>query len=515
MMHRKLSLFLGLLMFGYAFSQQPENRKEQLQKQNAELKKQIANINAELAKAKGETKLSLAYLASVNQKIALREKVVNNTQKEKRYIEDDIYKRQLEINKFNRELKVLRKDYADILIKAYKNKGVQNKVTFILSSRNLGEAIRRVQYLKQYGEYQDKKAAEITDKATQIKNSISLKQKSVKEKDALLNRQKQDLTVIEKERKDKEVLLQEFRKNEAKLTADLRAKQTENKKVESAIRTIINEEIRAAKAREEAEKKAEAERVRLAKIAAEKEKARIEAARKAEADRLAAEKKKAEEEEKKLAKIAADKEKAEKDAKAKNDAAKIAKAEKEKKESDERLKAAQAKADNARNASKALEEKTEKEKDAAEETTMKNFGVGSVVAGSNFAENRGRMSFPVASGTIMERFGKQPHPVFKNIIIENNGIKVKVPAGTKARCVFPGVVLNVMVTGGAKTVLVKHGDYFTIYGNLESTNVVKNQQVSAGTIIGGIGSDLEGIHALDFQIWNGQTPVDPLGWVSY
>ena len=142
MMHRKLSLFLGLLLFGFAFSQQPENRKEQLQKQNAELKKQIANINAELAKAKGETKLSLAYLASVNQKITLREKVVNNTQKEKRFIEDDIYKRQLEINKFNRELKVLRKDYADILVKAYKNKGVQNKVTFVLSSKNLGEAIR-------------------------------------------------------------------------------------------------------------------------------------------------------------------------------------------------------------------------------------------------------------------------------------------------------------------------------------------------------------------------------------
>ena len=511
MMHRKLSLFLGLLLFGFAFSQQPENRKEQLQKQNAELKKQIANINAELAKAKGETKLSLAYLASVNQKITLREKVVNNTQKEKRFIEDDIYKRQLEINKFNRELKVLRKDYADILVKAYKNKGVQNKVTFVLSSKNLGEAIRRVQYIKQYGEYQDKKAAEISDKANQIKTSINQKQKSVKEKDALLNRQKQDLVVIEKERKDKEVLLQEFKKNEAKLTSDLRAKQAENKKIEASIRSIINEEVK----REEAEKKAEAERIRLAKIAAEKEKAKLEEARKAEAARLLAEKKKAEEEERKLAELARKKAEAEKDAIAKNDAAKIAKAEKEKKESEDKAKAAKAKAEIARNATKALEAKTEKENDAIEEKTMRNFGVGSVVAGNNFAENRGRMSFPVASGTIIEKFGKQPHPVFKNITIENNGIKIKVPAGTKARCVFPGVVINVMVTGGAKTVLVKHGDYFTIYGNLESTNVAKGQQVSQGTIIGGVGSDLEGVYALDFQVWSGQTPVDPLGWVSY
>jgi pyridoxal biosynthesis lyase PdxS len=79
-------------------------------------------------------------------------------------------------------------------VKAYKNKGVQNKVTFVLSSKNLGEAIRRVQYIKQYGEYQDKKAAEISDKANQIKTSINQKQKSVKEKDALLNRQKQDFS---------------------------------------------------------------------------------------------------------------------------------------------------------------------------------------------------------------------------------------------------------------------------------------------------------------------------------
>ena len=165
-------------------------------------------------------------------------------------------------------------------MKAYKNKGVQNKVTFILSSRDLGQALRRVQYLKQYGEYQDKKANEISDKANQIKKSIGLKQRSIKEKDVLLNKQKQELAVIQVERQQKEVLLQEFKKNEAKLVADLKAKQTENKKVETAIRNLINEEIKAEKAKAEAEKKAEAERARLAKIAADKEKAKIDIAKK-------------------------------------------------------------------------------------------------------------------------------------------------------------------------------------------------------------------------------------------
>ena len=513
-MHKKLSLLIGLLLFSFSLAQQP-GRKEQLQKQNADLKKQIAAINGELAKARGEAKLSIAYLNNVNQKIALREKVVNNTQKEKRFIEDDIYKRQLEINKYNRELKVLRKDYADILVKAYKNKGVQNKVTFILSSRDLGQALRRVQYLKQYGEYQDKKANEINDKANQIRKSIGLKQKSIKEKEVVLNKQKQELAVIQVDRQQKEVLLQEFKKNEEKLVADLRAKQAENKKVEASIRNLINEEIKAEKAKAETEKKAEAERVRLAKIAADKEKAKLENAKKAETDRLAAEKKKAEEEERKAAKLAREKAEEERIAKEKNDAAKLAKAEKERAESEAKAKVAKAKADDAREASKAQAERTEKEKVAIENKVNKDFDVNKTIAGNNFAANRGKMSFPVPSGQVTERFGRQPHPVFKGITIENNGIKVVVPNGTRARCVFPGVVSNILVSGGAKTVLVKHGDYFSIYGNLENVNVAKNQQVSAGTTIGSIGTDFDGNFALDFQIWNGANPVNPLDWVSY
>ncbi|MGL6037795.1 MAG: murein hydrolase activator EnvC family protein, partial [Soonwooa sp.] len=175
-MIKKISFLLSILFFGSIFGQ---NTKEQLQKQNADIKKQIANINADLAKTKNESKLSLAYLNAVNQKISLREKSYNNTQKEKRFIEDDIYRSQLEINKNKRELGKLREDYAAILVKAYKNKGVQNKVIFILSSKSMGEALRRIQYLKQYSEYQQRKAAEINDKANEIQKNIAKKQKAV------------------------------------------------------------------------------------------------------------------------------------------------------------------------------------------------------------------------------------------------------------------------------------------------------------------------------------------------
>ncbi|ASW74866.1 peptidase M23 [Chryseobacterium piperi] len=519
-MIKKISFLIGILLFGLHYGQQ---NKEQLQKQNAELKKQITQINSDLAKTRNESKLSIAYLTNINKKLVLREKVYSNTQKEKRFIEDDIYLRQLEINRQNKELAVLRKNYAEVLVNAYKNKGVQNKVTFILSAKNLGEAIRRVQYLKQYSDYQDKKAAEITDAANQIKKTIDQRQKSVRDKDQLLVNQQKDLTTINVERAQKEQLVEEFKKNESKLTAELKQKQTQSKALEGQIRAIIAEEIRIAKAEEEARRKAEAEKIRLAKIAAEREKARIEAENRARAEALERERKLAEAEAKRAAELAAKRaeeerrrteEAARAESNARDEARKIAAA-KASEEANARAREAANKVTAAKAAEAALEKRKDDEKKAAESKAMTNFGV-STAAGNNFADNRGKLGFPVDKGQVTHRFGRHPHPVFKNIDEENNGIKISVPPGTRAKSVFPGSVSSVLAsTDGTKTVIVKHGSYFTIYSNLGNVNVSKGQQVSAGTIVGTVGQDFDGSYTLDFQVWNGSTPVDPLGWVSY
>ncbi|MCJ8497653.1 peptidoglycan DD-metalloendopeptidase family protein [Chryseobacterium salipaludis] len=527
-MIRKIGYFLGIFIIGLL----PAQKKEQLQKQNADLKKQIAAINSNLAKTQQQSKLSVSYLNEVEKKIKLREKVYSNTQKEKRFIEDEIYLRQLEINRQNRELAILRKNYAEVLVKAYKNKGVQNKVTFILSSKNLGEALRRIQYLKDYADYQDRKAAEISDVAKSLQRNVELKKNSVKDKEALLANQQKDLLTIEAERKTKQTLLEEFKKNEVQLTAELKQKQTESRKLEGQIRAIIAEEIRIAKAKEEQRKKEEAEKIRLAKIAAEREKARIEAENKARLEALALEKKKADEEARRLKDIAdrkaaeeAEKAKlaAEADAKRTADARRAADAEKaearraaaarEAALAAEKAKAAAEKAASAKAAEASLAKKNEDEKKAAESKAMTNFGVSSGAA-NNFAANRGKMGMP-AYGTITHRFGRQPHPVFKNIVEENNGIKIAVSKGTVAKCIAPGTVSRIVASSdGSKTVIVKHGDYFTIYANLASTMVSANQQVSAGSGMGVVGADFDGTYTLDFQIWNGSTPVDPMGWVN-
>lgn len=533
-MIRKSVYLLGMLASFMAFSQQdPKQQKAQLQRQTNELKKQISELNSRLAKTQKEARLSVAYLNDVNKKIALREKVYKNTEKEKIFIEDDIYAKQRQINKYKKDLEILRKKYAEVLVKAYKNKGVQNKVTFILSSQNFGQALRRVQYLKSYSEYQENKAAEILGVTKQIQNTLSEKEKSIKEKEALLANQQKDLNIINQDRKQKELLLQEFKKNEAQLTTEIKQKQVETKALEGKLKAIIAEEIRLAKAKEEAERKEREEKARLARIAAEKEKARIEAENRARIAAAEEAKRKAEEEARKLKEIAEKKaaEEAERarlaalaEAKKLEDARKTAEAEKaearrlaaarDAAEAAAKAKAAAEKAAEARATEAALAKKNEEAKKAAEARTMTAFGVGAAT-GSNFAESRGRIASPVSGGRLSHRFGKQPHPVYDKVSVEHNGIGLTVPAGTTARCVFPGVVSRIIVDGGTKTVVIKHGNYFTIYSNLQSTSVSANQQVAAGTPVGVVGADFDGTYTLDFQIWNGTTPIDPLGWISY
>ena len=214
-------------------------------------------------------------------------------------------------------------------------------------------------------------------------------------------------------------------------------------------------------------------------------------------------------------KAAEEKKRAENAARAEATAREIARREAAAKEAAEaaaKAKAANEKLAAAKAAEAELEKKKEAEKKAAEAKTMTDFGV--TTSSASFAASKGKLSMP-AYGRITHRFGRQPHPVFKNIWEENHGIKIAVSKGTAAKCVFPGVVSRILDGGdGTRTVVVKHDGYFTTYGNLASTSVKQNQKISGGTVVGVVGEDFEGTHTLEFQIWNGTTPVDPMGWIN-
>ncbi len=134
---------------------------------------------------------------------------------------------------------------------------------------------------------------------------------------------------------------------------------------------------------------------------------------------------------------------------------------------------------------------------------------------ANFASNKGKLPWPVRSGVVTTRFGTQPHPVVKSISINSNGVRIETDKGGKARAVFGGTVSEVQAVKGAnKAVMVRHGDYLTIYNNLSRVYVNKGDVVSLGQDIGEVAtSSSSGKTTLYFLIYKNMDKLDPSDWI--
>ncbi|SKB52339.1 Septal ring factor EnvC, activator of murein hydrolases AmiA and AmiB [Salegentibacter holothuriorum] len=134
---------------------------------------------------------------------------------------------------------------------------------------------------------------------------------------------------------------------------------------------------------------------------------------------------------------------------------------------------------------------------------------------ADFVKNKGRLPWPVRSGVVTSRFGRQPHPVVKSISINNNGVNIDTDSGGKAQAVFNGTVSEVQVLKGAnKAVMVRHGDYITIYDNLEKVFVKKGDVVNTGQDLGAVAtSRTSGKTTLHFLIYKNMQKMDPADWI--
>ena len=134
---------------------------------------------------------------------------------------------------------------------------------------------------------------------------------------------------------------------------------------------------------------------------------------------------------------------------------------------------------------------------------------------SKFAENKGKLPWPVKDGIITEKFGQSFHPVFKNLKLPfNNGINISCPSGNYATSVFDGVVKQILIMPGYnQCVLVQHGEYFTFYCKLKKTVVKSGDKIKTGDNIGIIGDNEDGNAELHFQLWKGTTKQNPEHWL--
>lgn len=132
----------------------------------------------------------------------------------------------------------------------------------------------------------------------------------------------------------------------------------------------------------------------------------------------------------------------------------------------------------------------------------------------NFRGNRGRLPWPVEKGLLTTLYGDQPHPLQKNLTVHNSGIEISTEAGSNARAVFGGEVINVQVLSGInKAVWVQHGDYVTIYMNLSSVSVSKGDKVSKLQTLGKIYTNPSGRSVIKFLVLQNTTMLNPQSWL--
>ena len=137
---------------------------------------------------------------------------------------------------------------------------------------------------------------------------------------------------------------------------------------------------------------------------------------------------------------------------------------------------------------------------------------------SSFAQNKGRLPAPIrGSYSILRTFGVQQHSEHNRVQVNSSGVDFGVNGDSRAYAVFSGVVSRVFVIPGYGTaVILRHGNYLTVYANLSSVAVSTGSRVSTGQSIGSVGASPDGSSGrlLHFQLWHERTKLNPLAWIK-
>lgn len=400
----RIFLVISFIFWSLLAVAQP-SKQQQLEAQKAQIQKEIAAFRSLLKDEKQKEKSVLSQLAEQKARIRLSEKLISTTAKQKRLLEDDIYLTQLKINKLNRELKVLKEDYAKTIVKSYKSRNDKSRIMFVLSSQNFLQAYKRIQYMKQYASYRKMQGEEIAEKQEKLNIEKARLEKNKKEKEKVLAENKKEKELLEVQKKEQEKLVKEVQKNKKKYVAEIDKKQKKAREIDKQIKKLIAEAIAKA---------------------------------------------------------------------------------------------------NKKNAPKGTKSSSSKFVLTAE---------GKIVS-DNFKANKGKLPWPVEKGYVQLRYGDQPHPVHRNLTVHNSGVEIATEPGSSARAIFDGEVLQVqVVSANNKAVYIRHGDFVTVYLNLQSVSVKQGDKVTIKQSIGKVHTDSSGKAVIKFLVLQNTTTLNPEQWL--
>lgn len=133
----------------------------------------------------------------------------------------------------------------------------------------------------------------------------------------------------------------------------------------------------------------------------------------------------------------------------------------------------------------------------------------------DFTSNKGRLPWPTEHGIITSNYGTHPHPDIKGVMIENLGVDIRTKRGSSVRAVFDGEVVRVFTgPNGQKVIILRHGEYMTVYTNLSNVFVSAGNKVKTKQSIGTIHTNTEDVTEINFQVWKGNNRQNPSTWIK-
>lgn len=236
------------LSFSFILMAQSPTRKE-LENQRKKINKEILQVNKLLFDTQKKGKSALEDLRDINQKINVRERLINTITLESKLLNNEIAENENQLRKLSNELSKMQKDYGEMIYKSYKSKSQQSKTLFILSSKSFYQAYKRLEYMKQYALFRKKQGEEVQQKSkevNQLKDSLVFQKKL---KDTLLSQEIKEKIKIEVDKKGQEKIVTQIKRREDKYKKELQKKQKEERELSLKIDKLIKEEIAKANAK--------------------------------------------------------------------------------------------------------------------------------------------------------------------------------------------------------------------------------------------------------------------------
>ena len=389
----RILLFLLLLTATDIRSQS----KQDLEKQKKEIQNEIKVIELKLSNSSKKKGLIISNAEDLNYKIKLQQSLISNINNQLNLILNEIDSNEIQLsNLINREL-TLKEELSKMLLIGYKKKSNLNKLMFIFSSSSFQQAYKRVQYFKQYLNFQNKTLSKIKSTQSEIENVILILDSQKTNKQLLINENENIKIELSNEYNNLNMLIVEVNKDQKKYKNEIKQKQKLSKNIDKKIEKLIREALAKSKRNDGGFKLSE------------------------EAQLIS----------------------------------------------------------------------------------------------KNFNANKGRLPSPVIRGNVVLGFGKQPHPIVKTATIQSNGVRIRTSSDVEARAIFDGEVYSIIISkNNSRTVLIQHGNFFTVYKNLSQIYVSKGDKLKTKEAIGKIATDpLKGQTILSFSIFYNGVPQNPKSWI--